>query len=162
MENVHFTKAQQQSFFVDHTFKIPPAPILGQWKIVLQQDGDLFYNSTFEVREYVLPTFHIELNATSIILPSTKQLEGNCRATYVFGQPVNGTVSFKFGYRPESSSKVFFVGRTNFKNLINGQAQFSFKADEFYRQSNKNFFLSNYRFVVEAEVRMASKVCCLL
>lgn len=37
MENVHFAKEAGDAYFVDHTFQIPPAPILGLWKVVLYQ-----------------------------------------------------------------------------------------------------------------------------
>lgn len=37
MENVQFKKENQTSFFVDHFFYIPPAPIMGIWKAVVYQ-----------------------------------------------------------------------------------------------------------------------------
>lgn len=156
MENVVIKNSLKQSYFVDHIFTIPPAPLFGMWTVVLQQDDDVNFNNTFEVREYVLPTFRIELNTTQFVLPSTKRLEGNCRATYMFGKPVDGAVSFKFGYRMDSANKVTFIGRTNYKKLINGEAQFSFQTSEFYNQVDKNLFTGQYRFVVEAEV----SYCC--
>lgn len=152
MENVRISKRIFGSYFVDHTFKIPPAPLMGMWKVMLKQDDELSFNNTFEVREYVLPTFRIELNTTETVLPSTKRLEGNCRATYMFGKPVDGAVSFKFGYRPETGNKIRFIGRTNDKPLINGEAQFSFQSAEFYSHSDVNLFSGQYHFVVEAEV----------
>jgi uncharacterized protein YfaS (alpha-2-macroglobulin family) len=152
MENVRISRKLSNTYFVDHMFKIPPAPLMGLWKVVLQQDDDLSFNSTFEVREYVLPTFRIEVNTTQFVLPSTKRLEGNCRSTFMFGKPVDGAVSFKFGYRQEGGSKVTFIGRTNYKKLVNGEAHFSFQTSEFYSHSEKNLFSGEYRFVVEAEV----------
>lgn len=37
MENIVFNKENQTSYFVDHFFFIPPAPIMGLWKAVVQQ-----------------------------------------------------------------------------------------------------------------------------
>lgn len=39
MENIVFHKENQTSYFVDHYFYIPPAPILGIWKAVVYQVG---------------------------------------------------------------------------------------------------------------------------
>ena len=37
MENLVFQKENQTSFFVDHYFYVPPAPIMGLWKAVVYQ-----------------------------------------------------------------------------------------------------------------------------
>lgn len=37
MENILFNKENQTSYFVDHYFYIPPAPIMGIWKAVVYQ-----------------------------------------------------------------------------------------------------------------------------
>lgn len=108
------------------------------------------------MREYVLPSFLIEVEATSFVLPSTKKIEGRCRAAYVFGRQVNGTVSFKFGFRQEQVEKVTFIGRTNYKNLVEGRAQFAFNARDFHSYAGKDLFRDSYRFVVEAEVRRSN------
>lgn len=44
MENIVFNKENQTSFFIDHYFYIPPAPLLGTWKAVVYQVNYLFEN----------------------------------------------------------------------------------------------------------------------
>ena len=149
MENVLFSKENQTSYFVDHYFYIPPGPIMGIWKAVVYQTADHSFNTTFEVQEYVLPTFTIDLNSTELIVKSTDRLEGTASVNYVYGKPVEGFVTFKFGYG-DSNGHVEYIGKSKLKELKDGKSEFSFAVKEFYVVSPGN--LIGKRFVVEVEV----------
>lgn len=102
----------------------------------------------------MLPTFTIDLKTNELILKSTKKLEGNVTVEYVYGKPVEGFVSFKFGYDLNNNlnSQVEFIGKSKIKDLRDGKSTFSFDIREFYIISPSNLFDSNKRFVVEVEV----------
>lgn len=106
------------------------------------------------MQEYVLPTFTIDLDTTELITKSTQKLEGNVTVQYVYGKPVEGSVSFKFGYDLNNNrdSQVEFIGKSKMKELHDGKSTFSFDIREFYIISPSNLFDSNKRFVVEVEV----------
>ena len=118
----------------------------------LSQTPEHSFNASFEVQEYVLPTFTIDLKTNELILKSTKKLEGSVTVEYVYGKPVEGTVSFKFGFDNNQNSQVEFIGKSKNKDLRNGKSSFSFDINEFYLISPHNLYDSNKRFVVEVEV----------
>lgn len=68
----------------------------------------------------------------------------------MYGQPVDGTVIFKFGVK-DRSGKTTFIGRTKLKALNNGVETYQFSSHEFRAFS---WFpdIDGNRFVVEATV----------
>lgn len=84
-------------------------------------------------------------------MKSTKRLEGTVSVDYVYGKPVEGRVTFKFGYG-NLNSQVEFIGKSKDKPLYNGKSNFSFDIVEFHIISPNNLFDSNKRFIVEVEV----------
>ncbi|KAI1295385.1 Complement C3 [Halotydeus destructor] len=136
--------------FLDHVFEFPPAPMLGIWQAVVSRDGQLESNVSFEVKEYNLPTFSVELESPELILPSTDIVEGKVRALYVYGKPVDGTVIFTFGIKGTSGPGTT-IGRSPLKLLANGSASYKFRSAEFMAHS---WFpeIDQSRFTVEALV----------
>ncbi|RWS11033.1 complement component 3-1-like protein [Dinothrombium tinctorium] len=117
----------------------------------LQIKLDTQKNVSFEVSEYVIPTFSIQLNSPKFIIPSTKFVNGSASAFYVYGKPVSGIITFKFGIKDAKTGKITFIGRTSVKSLINGTAKYHFSASEFLVFASFPA-LRNHRFVVEATV----------
>ncbi|XP_071489161.1 A.superbus venom factor 1-like [Diadema antillarum] len=87
--------------FIQDLFEIPSRPMFGIWTIVASYGHkfQLTTNVTFEVREYVLPTFSVTVHPrTGYILQGTQSLEVDITASYVYGKPVNGRYLLKYGF----------------------------------------------------------------
>ena len=111
-------------------------------------------NSTvsFEVKEYVLPTFSIKITSPKFILESTRNVSGSVQVNYVYGKPVNGTAIFKFGTKAPNG-RVAYFGSTSLKTLVNGSAHYFFDTNEFRQIPLSRFpAVKNHRFVVEVSV----------
>ena len=78
-------------------------------------------------------------------------MEGVVSVEYVYGEQVEGEVTFKFGYG-DLNSQVDFIGKSKSKKLYYGKSNFSFDISEFYIISSVNLFDSNKQFIVEVEV----------
>lgn len=76
-------------------------------------------------------------------------MEGEVSVSYVYGKPVEGFVTFKFGYG-EPEGEISFIGKSRSKELAQGKSDFSFEVNQFYIVSPSN--LLGKRFVVEVEV----------
>ncbi|XP_075057519.1 complement C3-like [Mixophyes fleayi] len=82
------------------SLKIPELVSIGIWKLVAKfQDAQQEeYTTQFEVREYVLPTFNVELDTENkFFYYKDEELIVNIKARYLFGQAVNGYAVAIFG-----------------------------------------------------------------
>ncbi|XP_071974283.1 complement C3-like isoform X2 [Engystomops pustulosus] len=73
--------------------KIPELVTFGTWKIIAKfaQAQQNKYTTQFEVQEYVLPTFSVELGTEKKFFNyKDNELVVNIKATHVFGEKVNG------------------------------------------------------------------------
>ncbi|RWS30025.1 complement component 3-1-like protein [Leptotrombidium deliense] len=154
MQIVNYDQTRDGSkFFLDHEFQFPPSPMLGMWHVIVSYGQNLEFqkNVSFEVAEYVLPTFSVALESPKYISPSTTLVTGIAKAFYVYGKPVSGIITFKFGIKDMKTQKITMIGRTSVKNLVNGTAHYKFSSIEF--QVFEWFpAIRNHRFVVEATV----------
>uniref|UniRef100_A0AAG5DMM7 TEP1-F n=1 Tax=Anopheles atroparvus TaxID=41427 RepID=A0AAG5DMM7_ANOAO len=71
--------------------EIAPTPLLGIWNISVKVDGEELVSKTFEVKEYVLSTFDVDVSPTTIPLEGDGGLNLTVSANYYFGKPVKGT-----------------------------------------------------------------------
>uniref|UniRef100_A0A224YUW9 Gov platelet alloantigens n=1 Tax=Rhipicephalus zambeziensis TaxID=60191 RepID=A0A224YUW9_9ACAR len=138
-----------------HSYTFPESPILGQWKAVVTY-GSYFTQQTeitFEVQEYVLPTFSVTLTTPSVILTEQQYVEGKVEAKYVYGKPVEGSANFRFKIRNEGGTDRE-IGSTDFKELVRGEAMFRISTDQFRAPQRKRWaaLVHGNRLVVEAEV----------
>ncbi|XP_053317545.1 complement C3-like [Spea bombifrons] len=86
--------------FERFSFKIPELVTVGIWKIVaaFQDAPKEEYTAQFEVREYVLPDFSVELQTdTSFFYYKNEELVVNIKASYLYGENVNGYAVALFG-----------------------------------------------------------------
>ncbi|XP_033108114.1 C3 and PZP-like alpha-2-macroglobulin domain-containing protein 8 [Anneissia japonica] len=74
---------------VNFTFPISDQPVLGEWFIYAKVQGQT-YNISFDVQEYVLPRFHIEVYPPKYIVGFDDCHSVVISASYVYGQPVHG------------------------------------------------------------------------
>ncbi|XP_049275626.1 complement C3 isoform X16 [Rhipicephalus sanguineus] len=138
-----------------HSYTFPESPILGQWKAVVTY-GSYFTQQTeitFEVQEYVLPTFSVKLTTPSVILTEQEYVEGKVEAKYVYGKPVEGSANFRFKIRNEGGTDRE-IGSTDFKELVHGEAMFRIATTQFRMPQRKRWtpLVHGNRLVVEAEV----------
>ncbi|XP_051240232.1 complement C3-like [Dicentrarchus labrax] len=82
----------------------------GLWKVVakFQSNPQQSYYAEFEVKEYVLPSFEVKLiPASSFFYVDSEELTVNIKATYLFGEEVNGMAYMVFGVIQEGQKKSF-------------------------------------------------------
>uniref|UniRef100_A0A7N6F8K9 NTR domain-containing protein n=1 Tax=Anabas testudineus TaxID=64144 RepID=A0A7N6F8K9_ANATE len=82
----------------------------GLWKVVAKFHSNLrqSYSASFEVKEYVLPSFEVQLTPMSTFFyVDSPTLAINIKATYLFGEEVDGTAYVVFGLFHESQKKSF-------------------------------------------------------
>ncbi|KAF3837475.1 hypothetical protein F7725_004939 [Dissostichus mawsoni] len=82
----------------------------GLWKVVTKfhSNPQQSFSAEFEVKEYVLPSFEVKLNPTSsFFYVDDEELKVNIKATYLFGQEVNGMAYVVFGVINDGEKKSF-------------------------------------------------------
>ncbi|XP_029921200.1 complement C3-like [Myripristis murdjan] len=81
-------------------YKLPEIASPGLWKVVakFQSNPQLSYSAEVEVKEYVLPSFEVKLTSQkAFFYVDTQELIINIKATYLFGENVDGTAYVVFG-----------------------------------------------------------------
>ncbi|XP_069024451.1 complement C3-like isoform X1 [Embiotoca jacksoni] len=81
-------------------YQLPNIASFGMWKVVAKFQSNLqqSFTADFEVKEYVLPSFEVTLTPLeSFFYVDSKQLTVNIRATYLFGEEVDGKAFVVFG-----------------------------------------------------------------
>ncbi|KAK2815855.1 hypothetical protein Q5P01_026322 [Channa striata] len=90
------------------TYKLGEIVSQGLWKVVAKfhSNPQQSYYAEFEVREYVLPSFEVSLTSQSpFFYVDSKELTINIKATYLFGEPVDGTAYVVFGIINEDQKR---------------------------------------------------------
>ncbi|XP_076583460.1 complement C3-like [Chaetodon auriga] len=80
----------------------------GLWKVVtkFQSNPQQSFSAEFEVREYVLPSFEVKLTPVSpFFYVDSQELTVDIKATYLFGEKVNGMAYVVFGVMQEGQKK---------------------------------------------------------
>lgn len=72
-------------------FPLSDEPTLGDWKISASFKGEVT-TTTFEVKEYVLPTFEVKIQIPSFVLANAEEIPIKVCAKYTYGKPVKGTL----------------------------------------------------------------------
>lgn len=73
-------------------FPLADEPVEGEWKISLTV-GDNDYYTTFEVKEYVLPKYEIDITIPPFVLANAEEIPITVCAKYTYGQPVKGLLA---------------------------------------------------------------------
>nr|XP_046263044.1 complement C3-like isoform X2 [Scatophagus argus] len=82
----------------------------GLWKVVAKfhSNPQQSYSAEFEVKEYVLPSFEVKLTPVSrFFYVDSEELTINIKATYLFGEEVNGMAYVVFGVIQQDQKKSF-------------------------------------------------------
>lgn len=144
-----------EQFFINYIFEFPPEPMLGIWSVHLLHSDPIANDSTsFEVKEYVLPTYEIEFNSPKYILPTTQNITGFITAKYHYGKPVQGKAQFKFGFKESPTAKARWIARSSIKNVDSqtGRVDFRIGSDKFKETDGWFPTISGSRLVIEATV----------
>uniref|UniRef100_A0A0P6J8B7 CD109 antigen n=1 Tax=Heterocephalus glaber TaxID=10181 RepID=A0A0P6J8B7_HETGA len=124
---------------ISKTFQLSSHPVLGDWSIQVQVNGQTYYQS-FQVSEYVLPKFEVVLQTPLYCSLNSKTLNGTITAKYTYGKPVKGDITLTF--LPLS----FWGEKKNITKTfkINGSANFSFNDEEMKKVMDFSHGLSEY------------------
>ncbi|KAM3924919.1 venom factor-like [Leptodactylus fuscus] len=99
-------KVEGNSGIISLSYKLPELVSVGVWTISAKYEDSPLYNHTtnFEVKEYVLPTFEIQL------IPEQKfyyfddpEFFVDIKAKYLYGKPVDGTAFVMFGVKKDGT-----------------------------------------------------------
>ncbi|XP_017281100.1 complement C3 isoform X2 [Kryptolebias marmoratus] len=91
-------------------YTLPEIVSYGLWKVVAKFQGNPHHSFTaeFKVKEYVLPSFEVKLTPSSASFYIDREdLTVNIKATYYFGEEVDGTANVVFGVLDHSNKKSF-------------------------------------------------------
>ncbi|XP_049293397.1 CD109 antigen-like [Anopheles funestus] len=90
----------------ENNLQIAPTPMLGIWKISVSVDGEVLVSKTFEVKEYVLSSFDVEVVPTDVPLEEDQSLSLTIAANYHFGKPVKGHVKVELYLEDDKRDQV--------------------------------------------------------
>ncbi|XP_049513819.1 complement C3 [Dermacentor silvarum] len=139
---------------ISHTYHLPKYPMLGKWKVIVTygRHKNLKSEVSFQVKEYVLPTFSVQLGMPNVILPSVKGgISVTVKASYVYGKPVTGNAILTFSVRNEVNHDVMF-GTKLVDQLVGGKAFFTVPVDELKNGSEWKDWVDGNRLSVRAVV----------
>ncbi|KAM9314815.1 complement C3-like [Pholidichthys leucotaenia] len=106
---------------VDDRFK---TGYLGVWKIVAKftSNPQQSYSADFEVKEYVLPSFEVKLTPRNrFFYVDSESLTVDIKATYLFGEKVDGTAYVVFGVIHKDDKKQIFSSSLQRVDIRNGE-----------------------------------------
>ncbi|XP_041789937.1 complement C3-like [Chelmon rostratus] len=89
-------------------YRLAEVVSFGLWKVVARfhSKPQLSYSAEFEVKEYVLPSFEVKLTpASPFFYVDGQELIVNIKATFLFGEEVDGTAYGVFGVKHEGQKK---------------------------------------------------------
>ncbi|XP_049540007.1 CD109 antigen-like [Anopheles darlingi] len=102
--NIRFwTDAKVNNGVFEGQLDIASSPLLGIYNIKVEANGEELVSKTFEVKEYVLSTFEINVRPTVVPLLEHQALILTIAANYYFGKPVIGSVKIDL-YDDENKS----------------------------------------------------------
>ncbi|XP_035862936.1 complement C3-like [Sander lucioperca] len=105
----HFT-VPLRSGIQSERFQLAKMISTGLWKVVakFRSNPQQNYSADFEVKEYVLPSFEVKLMPeSSFFYVDHQELTVNIKATYLFGQEVDGKAYVVFGVMQDNQKKSF-------------------------------------------------------
>ncbi|XP_043533803.1 complement C4-B-like [Chiloscyllium plagiosum] len=127
--NVQFpSKIMRSGEVFSRHIKIPDIAEPGIWRIEAQfEDSPMSKESArFEVKEFVLPSFKVEIECQEKYYLITKD-EFKCKlsADYTFGKPVEGMAYVRFGTVDETDKTEYLRGLEQTEQVKHGEAEIS-------------------------------------
>ncbi|XP_069775756.1 complement C4 [Narcine bancroftii] len=113
-KNVQLSRRFLQSQkILSQTFKIPDIAEPGNWRIEVEFDELPMsrVSSEFEVKEFVLPSFKVEILSTENYFQiSREDFQFKITARHTYGEPVNGMAYVRFAIIMEGKDKLYLRG----------------------------------------------------
>ncbi|XP_067128928.1 A.superbus venom factor 1-like [Centruroides vittatus] len=106
-------------------YKFPPYPLLGNWSVSADYGINQRTTVSFIVKEYVLPTYKVQIKAPSFILPKPDTIYIKVFAEYYYGKKVNGVASYKIRLQKSASEYISELLNMD-KTVENGESVISF------------------------------------
>ncbi|XP_041838070.1 complement C3-like [Melanotaenia boesemani] len=132
-------------------YELPAIVSEGQWKVVgkFQSNPQQSFFSEFEVKEYVLPSFEVKLSAGKpFFYVDSDALTIAIKATYVFGEEVDGTAYVVFGFIDAKSEKKVFPKSLQRVPVQKGRGQVTLNKEHITQTfSNINELVGNSIYV---------------
>ncbi|XP_034045025.1 complement C3a.1 [Thalassophryne amazonica] len=110
----------------------------GQWKVVAKfhSNPQESYSAVFEVKEYVLPSFEIKvIPITPFFYVDSPDLTINIKATYLFGEEVDGMAHVVFGV-VHGTEKKSFPASLQRVEVVKGKAAVTLKREQITQTFN--------------------------
>jgi len=131
-----FTKGVFQNEFL-----LSDSPVLGQWKINVKVDDEEQKGKTFDVGEYVLPTFEVTIDANPVANFEDDIIYAGINAKYTFGKIAKGnatvTALLYSRYGSTTNNKTFEVTKSI---KVDGKTFIEFSLKDF--ETNSHTFQS--------------------
>ncbi|KFB36249.1 thioester-containing protein 1 [Anopheles sinensis] len=133
--------------------EIAPSPVLGLWDLSVVVEGEQLVSKSFEVKEYVLSTFNVDVLPTVIPLQEHQGLNLTVTANYFSGKPVQGTAILSLLADDDSESQ---TKRWNLNGM--DQVHLSFTEEfEFMEDQQKQDVYINITFIETFTNRTVTK-----
>ncbi|XP_073445804.1 venom factor-like isoform X2 [Dendrobates tinctorius] len=128
------------------SLRIPELVTFGTWKVIakFKHAPQREYTTQFEVQEYVLPTFNVELETKKkFFYYKDEELVVNIKATYLFGENVNGYAVAIFVLYKDTLKTIH--GSLQRVEINNGEGSVELKKSQLLEAvSNENELLGHY------------------
>ncbi|XP_016428773.1 LOW QUALITY PROTEIN: complement C4-like [Sinocyclocheilus rhinocerous] len=126
---------------LEKTIIIPGVEQAGKWKIIASYHK--YPESTtsleFEVKEYVLPTFEVTIEAPQPYhILKSKSFPFNISARYTYGKGVNGIAYIRFGLIDEKGNKIYLPGTEKQIAVEDGTAKTEIRTEDLKTASENN------------------------
>lgn len=126
---------------LEKTITIPEVEQEGKWKIIASYHK--YPESTtsleFEVKEYVLPTFEVTIEAPQPYhILKSQSFPFNISARYTYGKGVNGIAYIRFGLIDEKGNKIYLPGTEKQITVEDGTAKTEVRTEDLKTASENN------------------------
>ncbi|XP_045069703.1 complement C4-like [Coregonus clupeaformis] len=135
-----YNQALHTSKLLQRNIVIPDVETAGHWKIVAAFINHPMSNSSveFEVREYVLPTFEVKIEALKpYYLVTEESFQFSVSARYTYGKGVNGIAYVRFGLIDGEGNRTHLPGLENKTSIQDGVASITMPTEDLRGKAEK-------------------------
>ncbi|XP_073674564.1 complement C4-B [Garra rufa] len=126
---------------LEKTITIPEVELAGKWKIIATYHKYPQSNRSleFEVKEYVLPTFEVTIEASQPYhMLKSKSFPFKISARYTYGKGVNGIAYIRFGLIDEKGDRTYLPGTEKQIDVTDGTAETEVLTEDLKTASENN------------------------
>ncbi|XP_017476765.1 PREDICTED: alpha-2-macroglobulin-like protein 1 [Rhagoletis zephyria] len=118
-------------------FQISEYPIMGRWRLAVENGGWRKSIVSFDVEKYVLPKYKVNVDATSQVSVKDGDMQVVVRANYTYGKPVNAKVTLIIGmdtfyyFNNNDKSRLAPTQIIKTADMVNGKAKFDLSVKQY-------------------------------